>query len=133
MREVILKEFFEDQINIDALVADLSGTSTTESDITHVRIQDMDTEFVVKPNHLVKLCDAALGNKLSSFHLKSIGFCLVASDTFEWDSDTVEGNRVAEVVFCFSSPETNYELNRHNIELFKSLLINGGKPLEKAI
>ncbi|WP_444927508.1 hypothetical protein ACJJI4_06790 [Microbulbifer sp. TRSA002] len=133
MKEVVLKEFFEGTLDIDALVADLSGSSTSENDTSHVRIQDMESEFVVRSEHVVKICNAALNNKLSPTELKNIGFCLLASDTFEWNADTVDGSRVADVLFYFSSPEINYELNYHNIGLFKSLLINGGNPLEQSI
>lgn len=133
MKEVVLKKFFEGSLDIDALVADLSGSSAAENDVSHIRIQDMDDEFVVRSEHLVKICNAALSNKLSSFDLKNIGFCLQASDKFEWDADTDDGARVADIVFFLSVPTINYELNQYNIGLFKSLLIHGGNPFEKAM
>lgn len=132
MKEAILKEFFEGNIDDDVLLSDLEGASSTSGDVTHFKIEDMSTEFTVTPSHLVKVCDSALSGKLQLAHLKAIGFCLQASDTFEWDAYTEGGSRVADIVFFLSSPEINYELNSTNISLFKELLIHGGNPLEKA-
>lgn len=132
MKEATLKNFFEGKVDDDVLLSDLTGAASTSGDVTHFRIEDMDSEFTVTPTHLVKVCDSAIVGKLRPEHLKSIGFCLQASDTFEWNADTEEGRRVADIVFFLSSPEINYELNKTNISLFKELLIHGGNPLEKA-
>lgn len=133
MKEATLKEFFEGKVSDEVLLSDLAGSVSTSGDVTHFRIEDMNAEFTVLPTHLIKICDSVLSGKLQPEHLKAIGFCLQASDAFEWDADTEEGGRVANVVFFFSSPEINYELNASNILLFKELLMHGGNSLEQAI
>jgi len=131
MKESTLKEFFEGKVGDDELLSDLTGAALTSGDVAHFRIEDMDTEFTVTTSHLVKVCDSALSGKLQPEQLKSIGFCLQASDTFDWDADTEEGGRVADIVFYLSSPEINYDLNAINLSLFKELLLHGGNPLGK--
>lgn len=77
-----------------------------ESDVRHP-IENMSENFLVIPDHLVKLCDDVLSEKLSAESLQAIGFCLVASDHFEWGGDTDEGARVADTVLDWASPEIN--------------------------
>ncbi len=77
-----------------------------ESVVRHP-IENMPENFLVIPDHLVKLCDDVLSEKLSAESLQAIGFCLVASDHFEWGGDTDEGARVADTVLDWASPEIN--------------------------
>lgn len=85
-----------------------------ESVVRHP-IENMSENLLVIPDHLVKLCDDVLSEKLSAESLQAIGFCLVASDHFEWGGDTDEGARVADTVLDWASPEINYDLNTNNI------------------
>ena len=93
-------------------------------------IENMSENFLVIPDHLVKLCDDVLSEKLSAESLQAIGFCLVASDHFEWGGDTDEGARVADTVLDWASPEINYDLNTSNIAKFRQRLLKGGNPFK---
>lgn len=132
MKESTLKKFFEGKISGDILLSDLVGASSINGDITRFRIEDMDKAFTVTPFHLARVCELALSGKLHSAQLKTIGFCLQASDTFKWDVNTEEGSRVAELVFYLSSPEVYFESNINNVSLFEKLIVHGGNLLEKA-
>ncbi len=124
MKEELLKNFFEGIISIDDLRADLVGAVQSESQGTILRypIVDMDEEYTVTCQHLISLCDAVLDNHLSPETLEPLGFCMMASDYFEWDSDTDDGDRVSLMLHYWSSPEINYPLNFENIKMFKEIL-----------
>jgi hypothetical protein len=132
MKETILKKFFEGKVSEDDLLSDLSNSVSTSGDVTHFRIDDMNSKFTVLSSHLIKVCNSFLSDKLQPEDLKAIGFCLEASDSFQWDAESEDGRRVADIVFFLSSPEINYELNKSNILLFKKLLIHGGTPNTQA-
>jgi len=130
MKETILKDFFEEKINDHVLMSDLMYTTSSMGDITQFWIEDMPSVFRVTPSHLVKVCDSALSGNLQPGHLKVIGFCLQASETFEWDENTDEGGRVADMVSFISSQENNDELNTTNLMMLKELLLNGLNQVE---
>lgn len=132
MKETILKEFFEEKVNDHVLVSDLMHTSSTVDDVTHFWIEDMHTVFRVSPSHLVRLCDSALTGNLQLRHLRVIGFCLQASETFEWDENTEEGRKVADMVSVIASQESINELNKKDILMLKELLLSGPSQLELA-
>ncbi len=132
MKERILKDFFEAKVNDHVLMSDLMYTTATMDDITQFWIEDMHTVFRVTPSHLVKVCDSALAGNLQPGHLKVIGFCLQASETFEWDENTDEGGRVADTVSFMASQKNNYELNRKNLLMLKERLLHGQSQLELA-
>ena len=54
------------------------------------RYEDMDGEFHVTAPSLVRLCDVVLDGQPGAEALHSIGFALMASDTFCWDADEDE-------------------------------------------
>lgn len=54
----------------------------------HHVIEDMEGEFEVRPEHLVSVCDAVLDDKVEAEYLRLIGFCIVASDAFEYDTES---------------------------------------------
>lgn len=128
MKEAKLKRFFNNEISPDDWITDLRGAITVKGMIARHHIEDMDLEFEVKPDHLVKVCDLFLEGKLSGSDLRAVGFCLQASDNFVWSADTEEGGRVCDVVFYMACPEINYEFTVENVEKFKELLVKGGDP-----
>ena len=130
MKEETLKNFFAGISDEQHLVAELNNSIAKSRKQSQYRIEDMTGEFAVTSVHIIKVCNAALKGTLQHEHLTTIGFCLEASDTFEWDSDTEDGKRVADVVFYLSSPEINYELNELNIAKFIEILEHGGTPFE---
>ena len=126
MREEILKQFFLGEVSAKALASDLVGSMVTEdSVVTRHLIEDMKDGFEVMPDHLVHLCDAVLSGKIKAKYLQAIGFCILASDHFEYDTDTPEGNLVGETVSDWSAPKINYPLTIGNVRKFRGRLVTG--------
>jgi hypothetical protein len=128
MREKILKQFFTGEVGPKVLAADLVDSMVTQGDITRHPIEDMRKSFRLVPEHLIRLCDAVLDGEIRPQHLQSIGFCIVASDNFEYDTDTTEGNLVGETLLDWSAPIINYPLTRKNVEKFRQRLVTGEDP-----
>lgn len=125
MKEVVLKNFFLGKATIDELREDLKAAVVSEGMIKKQRIMDMSGDYLVTCRDLVKLCDAILAEELAPNVLEAIGFCLIASDNFEWDHDDPDGNIVADIVNYWASPEINYPLNLKNVKMFREILKAG--------
>ena len=126
MHEEILRKFFNGETDSTELANDLFGALVQASpQITNHPIADMDTNFTVKSEHLIKVCEGVRGGSINPESLEAIGFCLVASDNFEWDVDTPEGSLVAETLFDWSEPRINYALTLENVEKFRIRLVTG--------
>lgn len=125
----ILKQFFTEEVDARVLADDLVGSMVTNGDMTKHPIQDMAETFQLGPEHLIRLCDAVLRDEIKPQYLQSIGFCIVASDNFEYDTDTTEGNLVGETVLDWSAPIINYPLTKRNVEKFRQKLVTGEDPL----
>ncbi len=125
MREAILRDFFAGACDTAALAADLSD-ALVEVSPTETRrpIEDMRESFVVEPVHLARVCEAVLTQELAPDALRAIGFCLVASDSFLWDSETPAGARVAEVAHDWSAPEVHRPLTVPNVERWRAYLLD---------
>jgi hypothetical protein len=128
MREEILKQFFAGDVGSKVLAQDLVDSMITKGDLTKHPIEDMNESFVLRPEHLIHLCDAVLNGEIKPQYLQSIGFCVVASDNFEYDTDTAEGNLVGETLLDWSAPIINYPLTKSNIEKFRQKLVTGEDP-----
>lgn len=88
-----------------------------------VQIVDMKEPFSLTRLHLVSLCDAFIGGRISPDALKTIGFALLASDTFDWDDDVI-----SEVLSDWSVPEVNYELTAESIRVHREWLMGNAAP-----
>ena len=99
MHEEILKRFFLGETSASELADDLAESLVERRDVTHHPIKDMRDGFEVQPKHLVRVCEAVLGGEIEAKYLEAIGFCILASDHFEYDTDTPEGELVGETVF----------------------------------
>ena len=126
MNESILRDFFLGTADIATLRGDLQGAVTqTSDDVFRQHITTMGTEFDVTAAHLVSLCDAVLSGQLPAADLNVIAFCLVASDRFQWDTDTPKGNIIGETLFDWDSPEINYPLDFQTVAKFRHRLVTG--------
>lgn len=123
MHEATLRDFFVGRIDAKSLAEDLIDACTVAPSMTFHNIVNMDSTFAVESSHLVKLCDAVLNGLLSAEKLESIGFCLVASDTFEWNSSTPDGTLLAETIHDWAAPEINFPLTRSNVLKFRHQLL----------
>ena len=127
MNEEILKKYFEGTATVKDLDKDLIGTVKIERNVSRHMITNFshDSDFNVKSIHLIKLCDDVLNENLKLSDLGIIAFALVASDYFSWDSETIDGERVSEVIFQWDSPEINYPLTKENVKLWLHYLKTG--------
>lgn len=126
MHESVLRGYLAGRTDSAALRADLSGAVVvTGPHSSSQHIVDMTTDFDLRPEHLVRLCDAVLSGELQPDDLQTIGFCLVASDHFVWDGDIPPGDIVAETVHDWSAPEVNYRLTRDTVRKFRERLLTG--------
>lgn len=90
-----------------------------------------DGEFEVTREHLVKLRDEVISGKLSATDLNTIAFAIMASDYFTWDGHSIEGERVANVIFEWDNPEIGYDITTKNVRLWKEYLLTGEYRLDK--
>ncbi len=126
MREEVLKNFFEGTASAAELSADIAGsTKHVTSVISYQRVEDMECEFTVTRPMLIALCDAVLAGDLLPETLHEIGFALIASEHFVWDSD--EDELLSEVINDWSCPEINYPLTADNVAHFRAWL-KGDEP-----
>ena len=132
MREEVLKEFFVGNIDARMLAKDLRGAMVTSGGITKHPIEDMAEAFDLRPEHLTRLCDAVLAGNLKPEHLQVIGFCIVASDHLEYDTDTREGELIADTAMEWSAPMVHYPLTLANVAKFREPLITGEDPFTVA-
>lgn len=133
MHEAVLRDYFAGTADIGTLCADLRGAVTrTSHDVFSQHIVDMDTDFDVTTAHLIGLCDAVLAGHLSPSDLSVIAFCLVASENFRWDTDTPDGNLIAETLCEWDSPEINYPLNLQTVAKFRHRLVTGEDTFTRA-
>ena len=128
MHEEVLKRFFLGEISASELADDLSGSLVERRGVTYHPIKDMSVNFEVRSEHLVRLCDAVLGGEIEAKYLQAVGFCILASDHFEYDTDTREGDLVGETVFDWSAPKVNYPLTIENVRKFRERLVTGRDP-----
>ncbi|HEX2190506.1 MAG TPA: hypothetical protein VHG51_16475 [Longimicrobiaceae bacterium] len=134
MREVVLRLYFEGQATASELAADLRTGIVHEraSDgprVTRYHVEDMSVDFTVEPVHVVSVLDAVEAGELSLEDVEAVAFSLEASDHFLWDTDTPEGERVAESLFWLGSPEINYPLTPSVLKKIRRYLLTGEKLL----
>jgi len=125
MHEAILCDFFTGDTDAKSLADDLRGAIVSDGMVARHPIVDMTGEFTVTAAHLVAVCDAVLAGAIPLDDLRAIGFCLFASEAFEWDAGTSDGERVAEVCDHWSSPEIDFPLTIENVEKWKLYLDSG--------
>ena len=118
MKEAVLKDFFKGTVSTRELLNDLSGTLRSSRDVKYYTIEDMAETFIVLPEHLVKLCDVVIDGDLDPYDLHPIGFCIVASDYFEWDE-------VYETVLDWANYNINYKLTIDTVRKFRLRLVTG--------
>jgi hypothetical protein len=132
MREEVLKEFFLGTIDAKVLASDLQGSMVTTGTMTKHPIENMSESFHVWPEHLTLVCDAVLRGDIDPKYLQSLGFCIVASNNFENDTDTAGGDLVGETLMDWSASEINYPLTMDNVRKFRERLDTGNDPFTLA-
>ena len=126
MHESVLKDYFLGLIDESRLSEDLAGSVIkTSFDVITFYVNPLDSQFRVEVDHLVKLCDAVLSEKVNAQHLELIGYCLEASEQFFWDDEAGGGDLVTETVVRWANPEINYPLTVENVRKFRERLLTG--------
>lgn len=126
MHELILRRFFEGRATAADLAADLDDSLVKgQNGVTLHPIVDMAEPFTVEASHLVSVCDAVLAEQIEPLYLRAIGFCLAASDAFDWNGESAEGESVATVALDWSCPEGNYPLSLENVVQWRKRLLGG--------
>lgn len=125
----MLRDFFEAKLSASELTSDLRDTITqSEPRRYSYRITDMQGTFVVEPQHLVRLIDAVLVGELGVEDLDPIGFCLEASDHFQFGSDGSSNERVRDAVFRLANPSINDALTRETLAAIRTYLLGAKAP-----
>ena len=133
MNAVVVRDFFIGRATAPQLAEDLRDAfEHVSSQGRRLHMQDLDKDFELRSEHLVRLCDAVLAGLVPPEGLEAIGFGLIASDFFTWDGDSPDGSRVAETLYDWSSPEINYALTKDTARKFKERLLTGEDTFTQA-
>src|SRR5690349_3066428 len=110
MKEQVLIDFLQHKVPVEVLAADLKGSQKrTSSDVTSVYIDQLEEEsdFVIKREHLIRLCNEALNGNLSFEDLNTIAFALFTTECLNRE----EGDNIMEeVLFAWDNPEIGFPL-----------------------
>lgn len=134
MRELILRDFFLGRVDAGALSRDLDASIVDRGpNEAGVLIEDLEGgEHKVVVADLLKVCDAAVAGHLAPWKLEAVGFCLVASDYFQYDRDEPEGEVITTVIHLWASPQVNYPLTVKNVSRARHLLLTGENTFTEA-
>jgi hypothetical protein len=124
MNAIAIIDFLEGRASAKVLNADLRDAweQNGVSSFT-LRMKDLNSDYRVGAAHLVKICDAVLAGDLQAESLEAIGFAMIASRHFQWDTETPEGEIVAETLHDWAAPGVNYRLDLGTIQKFRHRLL----------
>jgi len=133
MTEQKLKEYLDSKLTADQFALDLKDSQQkTGYDTTTVYIENFNEgEFEITIEHLIKLLDDTISNKLKPIDLNTIGFALMTSDYFKWNDESEVGERISKVIFEIDNPEIGFDLTTKNIQLWKEYLLTGEYRLDE--
>jgi len=138
MKEVVLRHFFEGHATADELARDIVNTHTPGDppgvrSSANYRVEPMAQTFNVTPAHVGRLVQAVESRALSPEDLGTIVFCLEMSpERWLWDTDTEDGERVADALFWLGTPEINYPLAAPVLAKVRHYLLTGENTLTDA-
>ena len=126
MRAALLRDFFLGRVAGEELARDLAGTTERVGfDSYRHHMTDLEEDFAVESAHLIRLCDAVLAGAVPAEALADVGFGMIASDHFLWDTDSPEGELVGNTLYDWSGPEINFPLNAKTVAKFRHRLLTG--------
>ncbi len=134
MTEQILLDYFQNFATVEHLSDDLKDSQKkTSFDTTSVHIKPIDSsqDFAITKEHLIRLCDEALNEKLTTTDINTIAFVIITSEFFTWDNETEEGILIETVLYDWDNPEIGFDLTLKNIRLWKEYLLTGNYNLDK--
>lgn len=124
--ELILKKYFKDEIDSNELNSALDNFGNKSEPWTPMITED---EFEIDNEHLIKLADGFLEEKISANRLESIAFLLIGSNFFTWDTNNEIGRRVSDTLFQWDNPEINFPITITNMIKWKKYLESGQNDL----
>ena len=138
MKEIVLRQFFEGHATAAELARDMAGTRVADQpsgfrSSGNYRVEPMAGTLDVTPPHVVRLVDAVAAGALSLADLGTAVFCIEAQPArWRWDTDTPDGERVADAFFWLGSPEINYSLTPAVLTKIRHYLLTGENTLTHA-
>ena len=126
MHAEILKAFFLGQARATELARDLDDIwESCGPRCKRFVFEDLDEDFEVHPEHLVRICDAVLAGEIEPPKLEGVGAALCTSDHFTWGDEGADAERVAQTVSDWVDPEINFDLNLETTQKFRHRLLTG--------
>ncbi|NWK57810.1 hypothetical protein HW115_19480 [Verrucomicrobiaceae bacterium N1E253] len=127
MKISVLVEFLNGICDANSLAKDLEGgvVQTSHDGVSYYVDEDYTEDFFVTTEHLVKICDSFTDKLIDAEMVQQITFAMMCSDYLEWDSDTPDGERVAEVIGMWDTPEISYQITNSTIPKFRRYLSSG--------
>ena len=112
-----LKGFFSDEVDIDFILTDIAeevqaykkALAKTGASAPVYETNSQFT-FVVKKEHIRRLCELFLMGKISDVHINYLANLIELSEAFELENDEVE-----EALFELSSPELNCPISIESV------------------
>jgi hypothetical protein len=125
MKEQVLIDYLQNKITVEILAADLKGSQKrTSHDVTRVYIDQLgeETKFIIKREHLIRLCNEALAGNLNFEDLNTIAFTLLTTEYIQREeADEI----MEEVLIAWDSPEIGFPFTVENMKKWKILLETG--------
>ena len=126
LSEDTVRRYLVGEVPIEVLAVELSSAVIRKSSIeTEIMIDDMQDDFNLTRNHVLKLCDAAIENRISTSGLNTVAFAIIASERFQLDGDD---EPMMEVLYDWSAPEINFPLTPANLKMHRRWLTGEAQP-----
>ena len=127
MKTSYLRAFFLGECDTKDLSRDLIGSveRTSVDCVAHYIDDDLEREFQVTTLMLAKIGEAFLEGELDSTMVQQIAFAMMASDYFDWDCNVPSGERIANVIGWWDSPEINYPITGQMVRKALHYLTSG--------
>jgi hypothetical protein len=129
MKETILRAYFDDEIEVGTLAADLSNSQEkTGYDTTAVYIDQISVEgeYELTRQHLLRLCDCCIGGHLTPKDLNTVAFALMISEYFTWGNAVPADYEIIErTLFDWDNPDISHPLTLDNFKRWREFLLTG--------
>jgi len=130
--EKILKEYLEGNLSAELLETDINGSrKKTGFDTYSIEVIciDDDGDFLITPDHLLKLCQDSIVGNLDPRNLSTISFALNCSEFFYWGVESEDGFKIVEDVLAFWDEDISQKLTIDSLVRCKQFLLNGNPEL----
>ena len=122
MKETELQQYLKGERDTTWLAREIEALSDPALDA------DLRAAVTLSRDDLVRLCDAHLTGGLAPQALERLATAILGSDRLVWDETSSDGELVAEVLWDWSSPDSENGLSSETIALHRKLLVKPPKP-----